>query len=103
LDRVMSDLKEEKIIDEKIDSWEKVPFYKPKVVGDNDGYSGRVVIHEVLKMSPSIRELIMKNATSADIEKQAREEGMSTMIEDGIFKAVQGVTTVEEVLRVISE
>jgi len=45
----------------------------------------------------------MKNATSDQIEEQAMNEGMMTMIEDGIFKAVQGITTIEEVLRVISE
>ncbi|MBI4088173.1 hypothetical protein HY418_02195 [Candidatus Kaiserbacteria bacterium] len=45
----------------------------------------------------------MKNATSDDIDKQARSEGMLTMTEDGIFKAAQGLTTIEEVLRVVTE
>ena len=45
----------------------------------------------------------MKGATSTEIEAQAKKEGMLTMIEDGIFNAVQGNTTIEEVLRVISE
>ena len=45
----------------------------------------------------------MKNATGDAIEKQARSEGMLTMSEDGIFKAAQGVTTIEEVLRVVTE
>ena len=104
LEIVMKALKEEKIIDPKISSWEKVPFYKAHTSNEKeDGYSGRVVIHEVLQMSPSVRELVMKNATAGQIEKQAREEGMLTMAEDGIFKAAQGLTTIEEVLRVISE
>ncbi len=45
----------------------------------------------------------MSGGTADQIEEQARKEGMITMIEDGIFKAVQGITTIEEVLRVISE
>ena len=45
----------------------------------------------------------MKNATADEVEKQARSEGMLTMSEDGIFKAAQGVTTIEEVLRVVTE
>ncbi len=104
LDVVLDALKEEKIIDSKITSWEKIPFYKPRTVTEkDDGYAGRLVIHEVLSISPTIRDLVMKNSTAADIEKQARSEGMLTMVEDGIFKAVQGSTTIEEVLRVVSE
>ncbi|MFZ2484429.1 MAG: GspE/PulE family protein [Minisyncoccia bacterium] len=103
LDRILTILKEEKIIN-KSDTFEKVPFYKPKPGNDSeDGYSSRIGIHEVLKVTPTIKDLIMKGATAGEIEKQAKSEGMMTMIEDGIFKAAQGVTTIEEVLRVISE
>ena len=56
-----------------------------------------------LKASPAIKEIIIKGGTAADIQLQAEKEGMLTMIEDGIFQAVQGTTTIEEVLRVISE
>ena len=45
----------------------------------------------------------MKNATSAELEKQAKSEGMLTMLEDGIYKCAAGLTTIEEVLRVVSE
>jgi type II secretory ATPase GspE/PulE/Tfp pilus assembly ATPase PilB-like protein len=45
----------------------------------------------------------MKGATSAQIEDQAKKEGMVTMIEDGIFMVAQGKTTIEEVLRVVTE
>ena len=104
LDAVMRALKEEKIIDPKITSWEKVHFYKPKIHSDkDDGYFGRVVIHEVIQMSAALRELVMKSATARQIEEQAKKEGMLTMVEDGIFKAAQGLTTIEEVLRVVSE
>jgi type IV pilus assembly protein PilB len=46
---------------------------------------------------------VQKNATADDIEAEARKEGMLTMLEDGIYKAAQGITTIEEVLRVINE
>ncbi len=102
LDRVLSVLKDEKIV-KSGDTWDKILFYKPVPSGDDDGFKSRVGIHEVLKMSQSIKDLIMKNATSNDIEIQAKKEGMLTMLEDGIFKCVQGLTTIEEILRVISE
>jgi len=104
LDKVLETLKEEKIVPKNTKSLKEVEFYKPKPSGEcPDGYRSRLGIHEVLKISDSIRDLIMKGATTEDIEAQARKEGMFTMIEDGIFKAAQGITTIEEVLRVISE
>ncbi|MBU4480386.1 GspE/PulE family protein [Patescibacteria group bacterium] len=102
LDRILFFLKKEKIVDAKT-TWSKIPFYKPRVINDFDGYSGRVGIHEILTVTPTIKDLIIKNSTSGQIEEQAKKEGMMTMIEDGIFKAVQGITTIEEVLRVVSE
>ena len=103
LDRILTFLRDEKIVGKK-DDFEKVPFYKPTPGGDSeDGYSSRIGIHEILRVTPTIKDLIMKGATSAAIEEQAKSEGMMTMIEDGIFKAAQGLTTIEEVLRVISE
>lgn len=103
MDNVLRILREEKIVGPK-DDWSTIPLYKPKVMSESDdGYHGRVGIHEVFKMSATIKDLIIKDATSDAIEAQARKEGMMTMIEDGIFKAVQGLTSIEEILRVISE
>ena len=103
LDSVLALLKAEKIVDPKA-TWDKIQFFKPKKTAESeDGYSGRVGIHEVLRMSATIKELVMRGATSGEIEVQAKKEGMITMIEDGIFKAVQGLTTIEEVFRVVSE
>jgi type II secretory ATPase GspE/PulE/Tfp pilus assembly ATPase PilB-like protein len=53
-------------------------------------------------MSQVIRDMVIKGATADDIELQAKKEGMMTMLEDGIFQAVRGLTTVEEVLRVVN-
>jgi len=103
LDRVLETLKAEKIVDPKA-TWDTIPFYRPKPFGQNeDGFSGRVGIHEILRVSSSIKDMIIKGSTPKEIEEQAKKEGMLTMIEDGIYKCVQGITTVEEVLRVISE
>jgi type IV pilus assembly protein PilB len=79
---------------------DELPFYRPK--GD-DGYKSRIGIHEVFTMSSAARELIMKGATAEALENQARSEGMLTMLEDGIYKAARGVTSLEEVLRAVSE
>lgn len=103
LDRILGFLKEERVVPEGA-TWSEIPFYRPKESKEcEDGYSGRVGIHEVLHVTSAIRELVMAEATAEKIEEQAKKDGMMTMIEDGIFKAVQGLTTIEEVLRVISE
>ncbi len=103
MDRMMNFLKQEKVVEDGV-TWDKIPFYRPKKNEESeDGYKGRVGIHEVLYVSSAIKELILKDAPQDAIEKQAKSEGMMTMLEDGIFLAVQGVTTTEEVLRVVSE
>ena len=67
------------------------------------GYKGRQAIIEFLPMSESIRKQIMSHEESGKIQKQAMQEGMMTLYEDGLLKAIQGVTTLEEVLRVTTE
>lgn len=103
LERVLSLLKEEKAIDPKA-SIKDIEFYKAKSSKESaDGYSGRMGIYEVLPVTETIKELIVKKATSKDIANQAIKEGMRTMIEDGFVKAAKGFTSIEEVLRVITE
>ncbi|USN87373.1 MAG: type II/IV secretion system protein [Candidatus Nomurabacteria bacterium] len=103
MDIVLNTLKEEKIIKDDA-TWNDVEFFRPKEKGETeDGYKGRMGIHEVLEVSPTIKEMVISGKTSDDIEKQARKEGMLTMIEDGIYKAARGLTSIEEVLRVINE
>ncbi|MFC1780108.1 GspE/PulE family protein [Patescibacteria group bacterium] len=67
---------------------------------NNTGYSGRTGIFEILKVSEKISQLIMEHRSSGNIEKQAVQEGMITMLQDGFMKALEGITTIEEVLRV---
>jgi type II secretory ATPase GspE/PulE/Tfp pilus assembly ATPase PilB-like protein len=67
------------------------------------GYKGRMGIYEVLTISKEIEKLIVEGAGEGDIAKQALEEGMITMAQDGILKAVEGVTSTEEVWRVAGQ
>jgi type IV pilus assembly protein PilB len=103
LDRVLETLKEEKFVEAKA-TWNDITFYHPKEKGESeDGYHGRMGIHEVFQMSPTLKDMIIGHKTSDELEAQARKEGMLTMLEDGIYKAARGLTSIEEVLRVINE
>lgn len=68
-----------------------------------DGYEGRIGIYEVLGVTETIKNLITSHAISDSIHDRARKEGMVTMAEDGVIKAAQGITSIEEVLRVTRE
>ncbi len=63
------------------------------------GYKGRIGIYEIMRISPKIRNLILKNASSDNIARQAIKEGMKTLRDDGIDKIRNGVTTIEELMR----
>jgi len=103
-DFVLETLHTENIIEKNIKTLEGIQFYKPKETpACPDGYKGRRGIHEILRMSDAIKELVIHGETSDAIEEQARKEGMHTMVEDGVIKAAMGLTTIEEVLRVTSE
>ena len=67
------------------------------------GYSGREGLYEVMDVDESIQDLIVKRATSAEIQKRAQLNGMVTMRQDGYMKVLQGMTTIEEVNRVTSD
>jgi type IV pilus assembly protein PilB len=103
LEKVLKILREEKLVTSK-QTLEDIPFYRPKVTKEcSDGYKGRIGIFEILPVTETIKELIIKGAASGQIQTQAIKEGMRTMVEDGFVKAAQGITTIEEVLRVIIE
>ncbi|PCI29930.1 hypothetical protein COB52_02025 [Candidatus Kaiserbacteria bacterium] len=103
LGMVLSTLKEEKIVSGKT-TLKSVPFAKAKPTKECEtGYKGRKGIQEVMSVTESIRKLILSGASDDDIQEQARKEGMLTMLEDGIYKSATGVTSLEEVLRVVSE
>ena len=82
-----------------------VTLYRPVGCGacGDTGYAGRVAILEILVMSDEIRSLVLKRSDVGDIARAAARQGMVPMCDDGLAKAVAGVTTIEEVLRVVPD
>lgn len=76
----------------------------PKIVGcdkcNNTGYMGRVAIYEVMPVSEKISKLVIEKAAASEIQKQAMSDGMLTMKQDGYIKVLEGITTIDEVIRV---
>ena len=62
------------------------------------GYKGRYAIHELLVVDDEIRHAIVAGKSATEIKEIARRKGMKTLREDGLYKALQGITTLEEVL-----
>ena len=85
--------------------WSKINFYHAAGCErcSQEGYKGRVGIYEVMEVSEGIAKMVSTRADNDDIEKKALEEGMIKMIEDGMIKALQGVTSIEEILRVTKD
>ena len=83
----------------------EIKYYKGK--GCNfclgSGYLGRIGIYEILIIDRDIRRLITNRASEDEIIKTAREKGMKTLLEDGLLKVTQGITTLDEILRVTIE
>jgi len=84
--------------------WENIKLYRPVGCEQcNEGYRGRNGIYEVLGISEEIEKLISQASSTETIERKAREEGMLTMVEDGFAKAIMGLTSIEEIMRVTKE
>lgn len=75
-------------------------IYKPKGCDEcrKSGYKGRIGIYEIMPVTPAIKDLIYKNATTTEIRKMALEEGMLSLLDDGMTKVNAGITSMEEVL-----
>ncbi len=92
------------VIPAKILGTNKTFYYgKGCATCDHSGYKGRIGIHEVMEIDDEVRAALMKNSDAGEIKKIAIKNGMTLMVEDGFRKAAAGVTTIEEVLRVIHE
>jgi len=83
------------------------PFFVFEAAGckkcNNTGYAGRTGVFEVLEMTPTLAEITVKEPSEIKIEEEAKRQGMVTMKQDGILKVLQGVSSVEEVLRMAEE
>ncbi|OGZ26990.1 MAG: hypothetical protein A2365_02705 [Candidatus Nealsonbacteria bacterium RIFOXYB1_FULL_40_15] len=103
LDEILEALKKEGAAKQS-DAFRDVVFYKPVSSKTSpEGYKGRIGIYEVLLITETVKELILKGSDTDQIQNQAVKEGMRTMVEDGFIKAAQGITSIEEVLRVIMD
>jgi len=103
IERIVNILKAEKILKPK-DTIKELELYRPKPSKNfPDGYKGRVGIYEALTINEAISNLIIKKSSTEEITKQAVQDGMRTMAEDGFVKAAKGLTSIEEVLRVIMD
>lgn len=70
---------------------------------NNTGFMGRIGVYEAFEISPEIEKLVVRHATSSEVQRQAINEGMITMKQDGILKSLEGSTTIEEVIAKVSE
>ncbi|NLZ93228.1 MAG: type II/IV secretion system protein [Firmicutes bacterium] len=89
----------------RLDGEEKLTLYRPRSGGclhcNHTGYAGRIGIFELLLVSEKIKQLTVQRAPAGEIRRQAVAEGMVTLLQDGLAKAKQGLTSLEEVLRVV--
>lgn len=92
----------EDVIKRHFDGKQEIRIYRGQgcKICHHTGYTGRIGLFEVLEISKEIRKLIVQKADSDVINKQAIQEGMETMLDDGIRKVIEGITTIEEILRV---
>jgi len=67
------------------------------------GFSGRIGVFEILEMTEQLSEIVLKAPTMENLQSEAKRQGMITMFQDGILKVVNGLTTLEEVIRVAEE
>ncbi len=107
-EKLIQSIQKEKIAEaSKAKSFDDLEFFHGKGCAKcgNTGYRGRIGIHEIIESTPEIQELIVKRATSLEIQDKAAigEQAMVLMWEDGFIKAVQGLTTIDEILRVTKE
>lgn len=103
LDNIMNVYKKNGLVKSAKD-WAELEFYKGKGCNQcKDGYKGRMGIYEVLEVTAEIGDLVLKDSSSEMLIKKAREQGMITMLEDGFIKAKNGITTIEEIIRVTKE
>jgi type II secretory ATPase GspE/PulE/Tfp pilus assembly ATPase PilB-like protein len=83
----------------------QVKFYRgrPTPENNNSGYHGRIGVFEVIPVTETVAQLILKRSPASEIEAVAKKEGMVSMKQDGYLKVLEGITTIEEVLRVAQE
>lgn len=94
-----------KVLGHLISDSQEIKLYKGIGCNEcgNTGYSGRIGIYEVLLVNPKIMKMTLERASTSDIENESISEGMITLKQDGYMKVLEGVTSLEEVLRVAED
>jgi len=104
MQKIMNIFRKNKLIKPSQTTISDIDFFRGKGCNQcKEGYKGRIGIYEVLEVTPAISDLVIKKSSSEIINKKARELGMINMLEDGFIKAKNGVTTIEELVRVTKE
>jgi len=105
LDGILQMMAKEKIITDPKTPLDSLLFYRGKGCKQcgNTGYKGRIGIYEILEITHTVAQAIMGNENAEQLRKRAQEQGMMTMVQDGFIKAKNGITTLEEILRVTQE
>lgn len=105
MEKLMSVFAQTGIVEAKIKELTQVKFFKGAGCDkcSHTGYKGRVGIHEILEVTPTVGQMIMEHKASNEIQDQAEKEGMVLMWEDGFIKAARGITTIDEIVRVSKE
>jgi len=103
LEQILKILKQEKIIEPQA-NWQTIKFFKPVPCKKcKDGYKGRIGIFEVLSINEKIQNLINTSNSAEAIRTQAKEQGMIDLVQSGFIKAAQGITSIDEILRIAQE
>jgi type IV pilus assembly protein PilB len=105
LDRLIPVMIREGVVSAKVKDFQELQFFKGQGCDkcNHSGYRGRAGIHEILEITPIISEMIMQRKSAGDIQDEAEKNGMVLLWQDGFIKATQGITTIEEILRVSKE
>lgn len=105
LEKLVPILVKEGLAPAKTKSIQEVKFFKGKGCDkcNNSGYKGRLGLHEVLEVTPTVAQMIMEHKSAQEIQDLAEKEGMTLMWQDGFIKAIKGITTIDEIIRVSKE
>lgn len=105
LEKMLTRFKTIGVVDQKVAAFSELTFYRGKGCDrcHHSGYAGRIGVMELLENTEPVQQAIIKQVASNDIEKIAFDQGMISIFEDGWQKALVGVTTIEEVLRIKRE
>lgn len=105
INHILKVLVREKVIVHEEQKFESLLFYRGRGCKqcNNSGYKGRIGIYEVMEITDPVKEMINKRADAEELKRYVKEQGMLTVLEDGFIKAKNGITTIEEVIRVSKE